>query len=140
MGETMRRSLIAAAVAMTAAAAPALAETPASSGKSRDYGDYQIVRANDTTVWRLNRKTGEMTVCRLVTDSMVCTSSKNAAKAPPKTYEQLEAERKRADAERKDKQIATMDRFLGIFRELFTTAIDNGGPPKPGETKKSGKQ
>lgn len=141
MGETMRRSLIAAAVvAVAVTAAPALAETPATSGKSKDYGDYQIVRANDTTVWRLNRKTGEMTVCRLVRDAMVCTSSSNAAKAPPRTYEQLEAERKRTDAERKEKQIATMDRFLGIFRELFTTAIDNGGPPKPGETKKSGKQ
>lgn len=130
----MRNLILAAAI--VAFSAPAFAEAP----KSKDYGDYQIVRANETTVWRLNRKTGEMTVCRLVKEAMVCTSSKNAAKAPPKTYEELEAERKRAAAERKAEQIATLDRFLGIFRELFVTGIERGGAPKPGEEKNSGKQ
>ena len=132
----MRRSFIAAAIlAAAAAAAPASGEAP----QVKDYGDYQIVRANDTTVWRLNKRTGEITVCRLERNAMVCTSSTTAAKAPAKTYEQLEAEQKAAEAARKDKQIATMDRFLGVFRDLFATAIESGGPAKPGEEKKSEK-
>ncbi|MEO5335846.1 MAG: hypothetical protein H7841_02985 [Magnetospirillum sp. WYHS-4] len=42
-------------------------------------GRFQIVRANDTTAWRLDTWTGEVVPCRLSSAGMVCRTTQTAS-------------------------------------------------------------
>ena len=61
-------------------AAPASEDEP----KGEDGAIYQIVKATTDRVWRLNKQTGEVAVCSLKGDSLVCTTSIQAATPPTK--------------------------------------------------------
>jgi hypothetical protein len=96
---------------------------------------YQIIHAGPDRVWRLNKKTGEVTVCTLENDHLVCVPGVEAPKSQTPTFDQIEAERARAAAEseqrRKEenaKRMAVLDRMIAAFRQFIHAAIeaDNG--------------
>ncbi|WNK00695.1 hypothetical protein L2D14_04550 [Thalassospiraceae bacterium LMO-JJ14] len=122
----MKHSVWIAALALTLPAGLAEAET--AEGK-RD-GIYQIVKATESRVWRLNTETGEIAVCELSGENLVCTSTSNAAEVPKKSYAEIEAERaeaqKAADAQRqaeRERELKFLDKILALFRELLQTAM-----------------
>ena len=114
------------AVLMTAAATTASAETA-------DAPVYQIVRATDSQVWRLNTRTGEIAVCSLEGEQMLCTSSEQAATPPAKSYAEIEAERaeqQQLAAERREEKrrrsAAMLDLMLNTFRTIASAAPASG--------------
>lgn len=90
-----------------------------------DAQTYQIIKATDTRVWRLNTRTGEIAVCSLDDEQLLCTSSAQAITPPAKTYADLEAERveeERVDAQRREEKrkrsLAMFDLMINAFREI----------------------
>ena len=93
-------------------------------------GVFQIVKATNSRVWRLNTQTGEIAVCDLSGENLVCATSANAADVPKKSYAEIEAEREAVAKAAADKQQAErttelkfLDRILAMVRELIRTAI-----------------
>ena len=106
-----------------AAAPHAHAEAPDRSAPAAGER-YQIIRATEQRVWRLDKTSGEITVCALEHDRMVCAKSTDAAVAPKRSYEQLAEERRAKKAQDRDAQIAMLDRMLNMFRELVAYSIE----------------
>ena len=109
--------------AALASAAPAFAD-----------GKYQFMKATESRVWRLNTETGEITVCSLAGENLVCTTSANAAKPDAKTYAEMQKDKAEAEREwaaerkkREDTQMKIIDRFLAFFRELLTISREREG-------------
>lgn len=104
--------------------------TAAQAQDTKTDGIYQIMKATETRVWRLNTQTGEIAVCDLSGENLVCTSTTDAAAVPKKSYEEIEAERK-AEMEAADKKAAEdrarelkfLDKILAFVRELIQTAL-----------------
>jgi hypothetical protein len=110
------------AIALASGALPAKATV----AEGKREGIYQIVKATDTRVWRLNTETGEIAVCDLAGSNLVCTTSANAAEVPKKSYAEIEAGKKAAAAEeqaRRDQELKFLDKILALFRELLATAM-----------------
>lgn len=89
-------------------------------------GVFQIVKVTDSRVWRLNTQTGEIAVCDLSGENLVCTTSANAADVPKRSYAEIEAEREAAAKAATDKQQAErttelkfLDKILAMVRELI---------------------
>jgi hypothetical protein len=108
---------------LLAAAAPALADDK-----------YQFMKATESRVWRLNTDTGEITVCSLAGENLVCTTSAKAATPDAKTYAEMQKEKAEAErqlvAERKkreDTEMKIIERFLAFFRELLTLSREQEG-------------
>lgn len=102
----------------------------AETAEGKRDGIYQIVKATESRVWRLNTETGEIAVCELSGENLVCTSTSNAAEVPKKSYAEIEAERaeaqKAADAQRqaeRERELKFLDKILALFRELLQTAM-----------------
>lgn len=96
------------------------------SAQSTEDENFEIIKSTDSRVWRLNKKTGEVSVCTLTGDQLVCTDSENAATPPKKTYEDIqkdadaEQEKREADARaEQERQLTILDRFLDMIRELI---------------------
>ncbi len=96
-------------------------------------GVFQIMKATETRVWRLNTQTGEIAVCDLQGDNLICTNSTAAAEAPAKTYAEIEAERAaqaEAEAAAREEQRAQdlkmLDRILDLIKEFIATALGQG--------------
>ncbi len=87
---------------------------------------YQIVKATEDRVWRLNVKTGEVAVCSLNGQNLICTTSAEAMTPPNMTYEEFEAAQKRAEHEKRVKQMEFMDRAIAAMRMIFATTAENG--------------
>lgn len=92
---------------------------------------YQIIRATPNRVWRLNKQTGEITVCTFEGDHLVCIPGVEASKSQVPTLKQIEAERARAASEaeqrRKEeraKQMAVLDRMIAAFRQFIQAAME----------------
>lgn len=86
---------------------------------------YEFMKATDDRVWRLNRMTGEISVCTLERDAMVCATSTEAAQTPGTSYEELrqrEASELAAvtekDAEERERALKMIDRMVDMFREF----------------------
>lgn len=47
---------------------------------------FQFLKATDDRVWRLNTETGEIAVCTLNGENLVCTTSTDAVKPPEMSY------------------------------------------------------
>lgn len=91
----------------TAAVAP-VAATPV---PDPNANRYQIIKVEGSTSWRLDKQTGEIAVCRLEGDRMVCAKSTTATEMPKASPDELAAERKIAEAERlKEEQAAQAER------------------------------
>ena len=93
-------------------------------------GKYQITKATEDRVWRLNTETGEIAICKLEGENLICTTTSDAAAVPKKSYDQITAEREAAekaaiaaDAERRDRELKMLDKILAFFRELLATAM-----------------
>ena len=93
-------------------------------------GKYQITKATEDRVWRLNTETGEIAVCKLEGENLICTTTSDAAAVPKKSYEQISAEREAAeqaaiaaDAEQRQREFKILDRILAFFREMLATAM-----------------
>ena len=109
--------------------APANAEAPdrrvAVSERHQSNGDrYQIVRATEQRVWRLDKTSGEITVCAFKRDRLVCAKSTDAAVAPKRSYEELEQEQHAKKAKDREAQLAMLDRMMMLFRELVAYSIE----------------
>jgi hypothetical protein len=109
------RLLLLAAVALSLAG-PAVAA---------DGDRFQIVKATDSRVWRLDRQTGEVSVCTLQGERLLCATSSEAVTAPQRSYEQINAERSAADQADKERQLAFLDKVFDMFRELMRFAVEN---------------
>jgi hypothetical protein len=119
--------LLAPAIPVAAQTAAAQTAAPAATPPTDGGGRFQIVKATDQRVWRLDRESGVISVCTLEGDRLVCTDSTEAARPTPKDYEALrkaEAERAAADRER---QMALVDRMLAFVREMM--AMSGGTDP-----------
>ncbi|MCK5778188.1 MAG: hypothetical protein KAH11_05310 [Rhodospirillales bacterium] len=102
----------------------------AQSAEGTRDGIYQIVKATDSRVWRLNTQTGEIAVCTLDGENLVCTTTSDAADVPKKSYEQIAAERKAEEQKRQaeyqaqqERELKIIDKILALFRELLATAM-----------------
>jgi hypothetical protein len=73
---------------MAGASAPAQAEAQAET--QNEQATYEFLKATEDRVWRLNRQTGEIAVCTLERDALLCSTSRGAAETPPTTYEELQ--------------------------------------------------
>ena len=109
---------------------------PVLAAEGQDDSTYQIVKATENRVWRLNKVTGEIAVCTLDGDRMICTSSTKAVVPPKISYEERNAERTKADADaaakaERDREIAKakdlefLDRVIAAFRILIGAAIEH---------------
>ena len=102
----------------------------ATSGVADASAKYQITKATEDRVWRLNTETGEIAVCKLEGENLICTTTSEAAAVPQKSYDQITAEREAAEqaaadaeAERRERELKILDKILAFFRELIATAM-----------------
>ncbi len=116
-------------IILIAASVPFAANAQTSDTQS---GVYQIMKATEDKVWRLNTQTGEIAVCTLEGENLFCTTTNEAAVAPQMTYEEREAQQERdataADLERADKRerdMAFMDRMMELARSFIRTVMDH---------------
>ncbi|MBT3991909.1 MAG: hypothetical protein HOG95_09955 [Rhodospirillaceae bacterium] len=97
-----------------------------------DPGIYQIVKATENRVWRLNKNSGEISVCTLDGEHLLCTSSSNATDIPKQSYAErqaakqrsLEAEKMRREEQRK-KDLAFLDRVIEAVRSLVRASVES---------------
>ena len=114
------------------AAVAAIGEIRASHAADGAKGDvFQIVKATGDRVWRLNKTTGEIAVCTLEADNLICTTSAEAVRPPSKTFEEREAEKERARdeaAKRREQErlrdLEFFDRVLAAFRLIVGAAME----------------
>lgn len=106
--------------AVLALALPAVGQTEGAAQNGLQNGPkYQIMRADNERVWRLNTETGEIAVCHMEGARMVCASSGETIERSKQTPEDLEKARERErTAEREDK-FAMMDRLMVLFERLM---------------------
>ncbi len=97
-------------------------------------GHYQIIKATDNRVWRLNRQTGEIAVCTLDGGgaALVCMNSDESVKPPIKDFAELEAARKAAATDAKtqrkedlSRDLAFLDRMVESFKSIIKAAMEH---------------
>ena len=103
---------------------------------ARCDGVFQIVKATNSWVWRLNTQTGE--ICGLYAfsgDNLVCTTSANAADVPKKSYAAIEAERgaqaaeaaaQEATSRARPRSLNSWTEFSRLVRELASNSHRRG--------------
>jgi len=108
------------------AAPEAVAQTQTSTS------EFEFLKATEDRVWRLNRQTGEIAVCTLERDTLLCSTSSGAAQTPATSYEELKqreaAELAAADAKEKEERERAMkliDRMVEVFKEFTAEASTN---------------
>ncbi|MEQ8322772.1 MAG: hypothetical protein RH946_21085 [Rhodospirillales bacterium] len=129
MKHSVSISLIVLALAVPVLALPA-GSAKAETAEGKRDGIFQIVKATENRVWRLNTVTGEIAVCDLSGENLVCTTTSDAAEVPKKSYAEIEAERdaaqKAAKAARqaeRERELQFLDKILALFREFLQTAM-----------------
>ena len=97
----------------------------ATSADTQDSQTYQIIKATDSRVWRLNTQTGEIAVCSLDGEQLICTSSAQAISPPTKTYADLESERREQEQldaqgreEKREPSLAMLSIMMNAFKNL----------------------
>ena len=109
----------------------AQSEDPAGADSPR----YEIVRATENRVWRLDTQTGEIAVCGMRGDRLVCTSSSEAARPEAKSYSDLESEAAARETSDEREQLRLLDKILALLREFIRYALNQErGPQSPDET------
>ena len=113
----------------TAQPVPKVAETPspmklaaAQAPATGTPGRFQIVKTENGTAWRLDTVTGEITVCRLESDRMICAKSTEATELPKATPEQLQKQRVEEKRERKAEKTEMIDKFFSFFERMMRFA------------------
>ncbi len=120
-----------------------LSESQAQEASSEDI--YQIVEAAPDRVWRLNKRTGEIAVCSLEGDHLVCSTSSEAATPPAKSFAELESEKQQKAIEAQEQRQAEreqdmefLDKIIELVRAFITVIMEryqneaslaSSGPP-----------
>ncbi|MEO5335847.1 MAG: hypothetical protein H7841_02990 [Magnetospirillum sp. WYHS-4] len=81
-------------------------------------GRYQIMKATETTAWRLDTKTGEIVACRFEEAGMVCGSTETAVARGKTSYQDYKAEKEADRKTRQAEELAFFERVIGIFKSL----------------------
>lgn len=109
------------------AAAPDLAAQTQTSD-----AQFEFIKATEDRIWRLNRQTGEIAVCTLERETLLCSTSTGAAQTPATTYEELKqreaAELAAADAkdkEERERAMKLLDRMVEMFKEFTAETAAN---------------
>ncbi len=76
---------------------------------------YQIVKATETTVWRLDRQSGDIVACQFDGAAMVCGAAAEAVTRPKSSYDELKRERARETAEERALKRAEREDALGFI-------------------------
>jgi hypothetical protein len=100
--------------ALAVAIATALPAVAAEEGAGR----YQIMKATETTVWRLDTKTGEIVACQFEGSAMVCGSTDKAITRDKTTYDQYKAEKNADRQARQAEELAFFEKLVDIFKSL----------------------
>lgn len=79
-------------IGLALALATVLVQPLAAQETETEAGVYQIVKAENDRVWRLNRETGEIAVCTLGTEMLTCTTSSEAVRPRARTLAEREEE------------------------------------------------
>lgn len=111
----------------------ALFNTAASAGEAKETDEavFQIIKSTPNKIWRLNKNTGEIAVCGLQGETMVCTTSTQAATPPIKTFEELEADRKQARKERLARDTEFLDRIIDAMKSVVKAAMERDASEQP---------
>jgi hypothetical protein len=103
----------------------------ADEASEKDEAVYEIVKATGNRIWRLNKQTGEVSVCSLQGQSLVCATSNQAAIPPQKTYEELEAERNRKREEQLARDREFFDKVIDAMKSVVKAAMERDATEKP---------
>ncbi|MBT5049486.1 MAG: hypothetical protein HOM58_13385 [Rhodospirillaceae bacterium] len=101
---------------------------------------FQIVKVENGRTWRLDTQTGEITVCRLYQDRMLCAKSTDAAELPKAIPDQLKKEHQERRQAKREERNEMLDRFMSFFERIIKFAqkhAETEAPPPPddGSTK-----
>lgn len=98
---------------------------------------YQIVKATDDRVWRLNKQTGEIAVCSLEGTNMVCTTSTEAVRPPKKSFDDVQADKRKAasdEQKRRDEEnardMAMIDKIIESLRGILKAMMERDAAAK----------
>ncbi len=94
-------------------------------------GRYQLVKTENGTAWRLDTVTGEITVCRMESDRMICAKSTEATELPKATPEQLEKQRLDERRERRAEKTEMFDKFFAFFERILRFADKHADKMEP---------
>jgi len=70
-------------------------------------------------------------VCSLQGETMVCTTSTQAATPPAKTYEELEADRKNARADRLARDKEFLDKIIDSMKSAVQAVMEREASEQP---------
>jgi hypothetical protein len=84
-----------------------------------DSPKYQIMKADNERVWRLDTETGEIAVCQMENARMVCASSGGSIDKSKATADDLEKARERERTAAREDKFATMDRLMMLFERFM---------------------
>jgi hypothetical protein len=113
----MRGLIIAVFLLLVALLAVALLP-PAASGEEPP-GRFEILRANEDTLWRLDTASGEISACRFAEATLVCGSSEGGQVAP-EVQRQLQRE---AERQRRTDELDFAERIFGLFQRFVLQVI-----------------
>lgn len=82
-------------------------------------GRFEILKATESVVWRLDRETGEIAACQFRDGALVCGSSSKAVERTGVAYADLQKARKEERQEKQEEKMAMLDKFLEIFRSIL---------------------
>ena len=108
------------------------AMTAATHVQAQDAGPeatFEFLKATENRVWRLNRQTGEIAVCTLERDALLCSTSSGAAETPATTYEELKqreaaelAAAQEQEQQERERAMKLIDRMVEVFKEFTAEA------------------
>lgn len=99
--------------------------TPPAVAADEGAGNFEIMKATADKIWRLNKTTGEISICTLVGERLQCTSSTEAIRPPTRTYEEQQVENERLAKENRAKDMEFLDRALNAIRSLFAASMEH---------------
>jgi len=106
---------------------------------------YQIIKVDGDKSWRLDTHTGEISVCGLERDRMVCAKSTEATRMPTASPKELERERHIAELkrqremeaeraeqeklrrEKREERNETLKTFMNFFERIIRFAQEQAG-------------
>ena len=107
--------------------AMAVLAVPVADTHAQETGDFQIVKATETVAWRLNKKTGEIAVCKLDGDTMVCSSSTSAVTKGEQSYDAYKTDKENTEKSRQAHEMAVLDKVMSFFKSMIALMMGNNG-------------
>lgn len=93
--------------------------------QAQETGNFQIIKATETVAWRLNKKTGEIAVCKLDGDTMICSSSATAVTRENGSYEEYKAGKDSDEQARQAHEMAILDKVFEFFKSFISMVLSN---------------